>query len=140
VFLRRAAAAFLLLLAFLPFPGLVYAGQELGKVEMYLSLGHPDKALQLLDSIIAANPEGVDAYSSRAFVNLKLTRYKQAIADFSTIIGLQPDDSAAYLSRGLVYDQLHDTGRAAEDYRHACSLGDKAGCVFREQLSTRPQN
>ncbi|MBT0665981.1 tetratricopeptide repeat protein [Geobacter pelophilus] len=137
--LRCAIIALLLQLTCLPLFGFAAAGQELGKVEMYMSQGRADKALAFLDTIIAANPERIDAYSSRAFIYLKLNRHQQAIADFSHIIGLQPDDPSAYLSRGLVYDQLHETERAAADYRHACTLGGKAGCSFLEQLKSRSQ-
>jgi tetratricopeptide (TPR) repeat protein len=112
-------------------------GGQIGKVGMLLSQGRPEAALALLDSIIAANPDNVDAYSSRAFVNLKMVRYQQAIADFSSVIRLQPDDPDCWLSRGMVYDQLHDRERAEADYRKACELGDKSGCSFLEQMSGR---
>jgi tetratricopeptide (TPR) repeat protein len=113
-----------------------WAGQ-LDKVGMYLGLGRPDDALELLDRIISANPQNVDAYSSRAFVNLKLARHNQAISDFSAIINIKPDDPDAWLSRGLVYDQLHDPGRAASDYKQACFLGDSSGCSFLSQMNGR---
>ncbi|GAM10199.1 tetratricopeptide repeat protein 13 [Geobacter sp. OR-1] len=113
------------------------SGAELGKVEMYLSQGHPDKALLYLDNIIAAEPDRVDAYSSRAFVSLKLGRHQQAINDFSRVITLQPKDPSAYLSRGMVYDQLDNQERATSDFQRACNLGDKAGCGFLEQLNYR---
>lgn len=136
---RCAIIALLLQLTCLPLFCFADAGQELGRVEMYLSQGRADKALAFLDSIITANPDRTDAYSSRAFIYLKLNRHQQAIADFSHIIGVQPDDPSAYLSRGLVYGQLGEFDRAAADYRHACTLGDKAGCSFLEQLKSRPQ-
>ena len=109
----------------------------LGKVEMYLSQGRSDLAFALLDDIIAANPERVDAYTSRAFVNLKFNRHREAISDFTTVIMLQPKHPNAYLSRGMVYDQLKEYDLAAVDFRKACELGDKSGCSFQEQLSVR---
>lgn len=118
-------------------PSSVCWGGQLGKVGMYLSQGRPDDALTLLDSIIASNPKDIDAYSSRAFVKLKLSRHKEAIDDFSAIITLQPDNPDAYLSRGMVYDQLHDVDRAASDFRQACVLGDSTGCSFQEQIKER---
>lgn len=114
-------------------------GGQLGKVGMYLSQGRPEEALALLDSVIADSPGNVDAYSSRAFVNLKMGRHRQAIDDFSAVIRLQPDNPNSWLSRGMIYDQLHDRERAEADYRKACTLGDRSGCSFAEQMSGRSE-
>lgn len=114
-------------------------GALTGKVDMYVSQGRSDEALALLDRIIATDADNVDAYFSRAFLNLKLSRHDWAIADFTRIITLRPNDPAAYLSRGLTFDQLQDFDRAASDFRFACSLGDQSGCSFAEQLSRRAQ-
>jgi len=112
-------------------------GDQMGMIEMSISHGRYADALELLDRLVAADPGRVDAYSRRAFVNLKLNRTSQAIVDFSRVIELRPQDSVAYISRGFLHDQQHEQDRAADDFRQACLLGDQGGCRLHEEMRAK---
>jgi Tfp pilus assembly protein PilF len=112
-------------------------GDQMGMVEMSISHGRYADALELLDHLVAADPGRVEAYTRRAFVNLKLNRTSQAIADFSRVIELSPQDSVAYISRGFLHDQQHQQELAAADFRQACQLGDQGGCRLHEEIRAK---
>ena len=56
-----------------------------------------------------------------------------AIADYSRVIELAPDDAEAYNNRGLAYDALGDYEKALDDYQQAVRLRPK----FAEPLSNK---
>ena len=102
------------------------------------------EAIADYDQVIRRNPKHVDAYFNRgdAYYNLgfwqisrikpnkqqcgsrrNLGVYRQAIADYSQVIRLDPKHAAAYFSRGLIYrDKINDRPRAIADLRAAHRL------------------
>ena len=50
----------------------------------------------------------------------------KAIADFTAIIRLNPEDQVAFFKRGLIYADLGQTAKAAKDFDEAGKLGHLA--------------
>jgi tetratricopeptide (TPR) repeat protein len=55
---------------------------------------------------------------------------KRAIADYTQVIQLDPQESAAYNNRGLVYAELGDLMRAIADYTQAIQLDPQYAIAF----------
>jgi len=50
--------------------------------------------------------------------------YNQADNDYSKLIEINPKDTEAYYSRGLLYfDELGNKGKGCADFKKACNLG-----------------
>ena len=103
---------------------------SLEKAGMYIALGQEAKAMDVYARLIAAEPQNIRNYESRAFYFLRLNRLEEALTDFTTILAIDPKYSAGYMSRGLVYNRLGQQERADADYAAACRLGDAGGCSF----------
>lgn len=82
------------------------------------------------DRLIELNPELPEAYYNRARVRTALGEYDAAIADYSQALRLQPQFVAAYINRGLAYQQIATTPQqlqaAIADYTQAIALDDAA--------------
>ncbi len=64
-----------------------------------------------------------DAYSS-------LQQYPEAIADYSRIIEINPEDPLPYNNRGNTYSKLENYEQAIEDYNRAIQLNPKDGDFY----------
>lgn len=60
---------------------------------------------------------------NRAQVNNVLKKFDQAIADFTTLIAMDPHYSEAYFERGNIYRRLGRNEEALEDYHSAIRYG-----------------
>lgn len=85
------------------------------------------EALPLLNEVIGAQPERVEAYVQRAKVRRRLKDDEGAIADYTQAIKLAPT-AALYLSRALVWLSLDQVKGAIADSREVVRLApDLAG-------------
>jgi tetratricopeptide (TPR) repeat protein len=57
----------------------------------YLHLGDGDRAYAAYTAAIEADPVGVDAYLNRANLNVSREQYQEAIADYNSVLGLDPE-------------------------------------------------
>lgn len=78
-----------------------------------------DKALELLDKAIAADPKLTPAYVMRGFVHGAKENLDAALKDFSMAIDLNPEDEHILLVRAATYQQKKDYDRAIEDFSEA---------------------
>jgi tetratricopeptide (TPR) repeat protein len=62
------------------------------------------------------------AYYNRGVAYNKLGRLQEAMKDFNTSIGINPDYADAYNNRGIAYDDLGRDADAIEDFRQAIRL------------------
>ena len=69
------------------------------------------------------------AYFNRALNKAKIGKHTDAIADFTKVIKINPNDNA-YFNRGLSKDFLGDRKGACSDWREALQLGN-ISVVFR---------
>ena len=57
----------------------------------YLHLGQPQRAYEAYTAAIESNPVAVDAYLNRANLNVSLEQYEQAVNDYTSVLGIEPD-------------------------------------------------
>jgi tetratricopeptide (TPR) repeat protein len=78
-------------------------------------------ALDNCNAAIKADPAYIAAYFERAYL-LEETDPSSAIADYTKIIQLRPEDASAYRGRAAVYASLKDYRSALADYTRAIEL------------------
>ncbi len=81
----------------------------------------PKAAVNNYSLAIKANPDYVDALFRRAYL-LEEAAPSKAIADYTNIIRLDPQNAGAYRGRAGVFAYLKDYRRALEDYTRAIEL------------------
>ena len=57
----------------------------------------------------------------------KLGDFKKAVADFTTVIKLDPSNVNAYFNRGSAFDSLGQYDKAVSDYTKALDLDNSSG-------------
>ena len=72
------------------------------------------KASDDCDKAIELNPNGQNLYNVRGFVNLKLGRNDQALADYNTALKLDPNSPHALYGRGLAKKRRGDVDGEAD--------------------------
>lgn len=90
----------------------------------YRTTNH-EKSLKLLSRLIDKSALNLKAIYLRAIIYAKNDNYNKAIADFTSIINLNPNFSDAYLNRGNSYFFLNDIENACKDWNKAKNLGNK---------------
>lgn len=80
-----------------------------------------ESALADCQKAIKLEPNNGPALDSLAFVQLRLSRYKEAIATYGKAID-RYTGASPYYGRALAYEQLHDSGRASADRKEAVRL------------------
>ena len=91
---------------------------------------------------IAIDPKYVDAYSIRALTyyikgtspkhkDSKVQNLSLAIADYTKVIELSPEDAEAYKWRGNSFRHLHDYTNAISDFTKAIELNPKSGDIYK---------
>jgi tetratricopeptide (TPR) repeat protein len=96
-----------------------------------------DRALADLSegSRLAPNNSGVQKYvlETRAGLYFRSGAYDRAIADYTALLGLEPNSAPAYAYRGLVYKALGRTSEAVADLGKAALL-DPSNAALKEEL------
>lgn len=69
----------------------------------------------------------------------KLGQFEQAVADFTTVLRLDPTNVNAYFNRGSAYDSLGQYEKAVADYTHALDLDSSSPDPDRSAGSTSMQ-
>jgi predicted TPR repeat methyltransferase len=91
-----------------------------------LRLGRPAEALAELETLLAVEPQHLDAWGHRAAALAELGRHAEALACADRVLGVAPADALAWLRRGDALQRLR---------RH-----DEAGAAFRQLLTLQPQH
>ncbi len=97
---------------------------------IYMDLGRPDKAIDLLSRLILSNPAWAKAYNNRGVVYYKTGRYGEAIADYTRALALSPDFGEAHVNLGNVYDETGQPQRAVEEYTAAIRINPVYAAAF----------
>jgi tetratricopeptide (TPR) repeat protein len=96
-----------------------------------------DRALADLSegSRLAPHNSGVQKYvlETRAGLYFRSGAYDRAIADYTALLGLEPNSAPAYAYRGLVYKALGRTSEAVADLGKAALL-DPSNAAVKEEL------
>jgi len=88
----------------------------------YKYLQQPNDPLASFSEAISHDDAFVEAYFSRAFNSHQRGTWTEAVADYTQVIQLQPDNAAAYYNRGMVYQKLDKDSLAVRDYSRALKL------------------
>ena len=76
---------------------------------------------------------------ARASVYGKMKEYEKAAADYTTAIGLAPNDYRPYLSRAQCYQQLKDFKKAIADCSTAAKLSPKTSNIYQQRGTIHEQ-
>ncbi|MFI5361669.1 MAG: tetratricopeptide repeat protein [Elusimicrobiota bacterium] len=77
---------------------------------------------------LAVDKRNAKAFDRRGALRLKVGRTSASIDDFDKAIEIDLRFAGAYADRARAYERQGDRKFAAEDYRRACALGEKAAC------------
>ena len=83
--------------------------------------GNLPKAYELYTHLLDISPNHY-LYNHRGLVSLSLSKYNEALHDFSTAIELQPDDIRVYTNRGLAYRMLKNYDLALADFNKSLKI------------------
>src|SRR5436309_2760974 len=90
------------LLLALPTAGAESADALLRSARAALAKGDADRALELTDKAVAADPQGAATRLFRATIHDALRRHVAALADLDKAVALDPRLAAAYNLRGAI--------------------------------------
>ncbi|MBS1994430.1 MAG: TonB family protein [Cyanobacteria bacterium SZAS LIN-3] len=95
-----------------------------------LGLGHLDLALKALNTAISLSESDPEAWALRANCHNLALKHREAIADASKAIELDPDYASPYAYRGDAYEAVHEYDRALQDYSKNVSLDPSASQAY----------
>jgi arylsulfatase A-like enzyme/Tfp pilus assembly protein PilF len=84
--------------------------------------GMPQQAVDLLDVVIAAHPDYVDAYNSLGVAYSRLGRHDRARLMFRRVLELDPTSATAYENLGVDEIAADNAAAAVADLSHALEL------------------
>lgn len=93
-----------------------------GLTETYAAQNQHDKAIQLLNTELAANPDRPGMRLALANLQARSGKYDQAIAAFQALIQKNPKSSSLYLSLGESFRLKGDITAAIDSFRKAKDL------------------
>ena len=79
-------------------------------------------AISLFGHAIERDSSEYLAYGMRALCYTSLEEYDSAVADWSSVLKLCPNDTVAYFQRGALYEQMKQDKNAFADYTKAIEL------------------
>jgi tetratricopeptide (TPR) repeat protein len=88
----------------------------------YLEDGDYDKALRILDELLAERAEYKEAHLAKAITLLQMGRHDESRKSFDRAIGLDDNYAQAYADRGILNDRDGRYEAALRDYRKALKL------------------
>ncbi len=81
-----------------------------------------DKAIQILDRVIAMEPDYAEAWNKRATAHFYQEDYGRSLADIARVLNLEPRHFGALSGLGLVYQALGDNKKALGALREAMKV------------------
>lgn len=110
--------------------------------DAYLHRGHAyaketnlDRAIKDYSMSLTINPNNTDTHYALAMTHFRQNNYEKTAAVLSKAIALKPDFGKAYNGRGQAYLKSGLRDKALIDFRTACELGEKCGCIMLEITS-----
>jgi tetratricopeptide (TPR) repeat protein len=111
-----------------------YGWANINLAEIYQCDSKIDEALALYNEGINYMPEYVKAYYWRSwFFALYMSRYDEAINDFTTSIKLEPKNPHWYLNRSKIYQLKGDIKKATNDIDEAVKISNESAIYLAER-------
>ena len=88
----------------------------------YFEDGMFDDALNSYKKALAENPQLIHANRGIARSLMMLERHEEALSIFNKVIEQEPEFSASYANRGILYDRMQNYTAAIADYEKAVQL------------------
>jgi tetratricopeptide (TPR) repeat protein len=91
-------------------------------------IGKCKEAITSYSKAIALNKNFYQAYNNRAYTNMRMRNYQEALPDLDKAIQLKPDYVQALMNRGDIHNYYYNINRqqAIDDYKRVISVaGDK---------------
>lgn len=98
------------------------------RAQHYKRKGNISGALQDLQ-VLLEQQQHYDAYIMRGHIYRGKQQYAAAAEDYGKAAALKPDESSPLLYRGDCFDLLGKKTQACAEWRKACTLGNKEGCI-----------
>ncbi|MFN7937679.1 MAG: tetratricopeptide repeat protein [Bryobacteraceae bacterium] len=111
-------------------PNLTGAWRYLGL--SYFGIWQDDESLAAYSEAIKRNPKFVDAYLNRAqtYLAMKPPRRREAVADFGSVIALDPANAKALNGRAVALQALGNSQGAIADLQQAIQVQPKAARAY----------
>jgi Flp pilus assembly protein TadD len=90
----------------------------------------PDQALEYLNQALALNPNFAPALNLLGYVQFQKKNFGDAAAAYQRFLELQPNDSKARVSLGIVYEELGKVDLAEEEYKKADGIDGNPEASF----------
>jgi tetratricopeptide (TPR) repeat protein len=84
--------------------------------QMYMLAGRPTNALLAIDQQLQLNPSNQFALLNKAYLNIQVKAFDQAIPPLDMLLQMQPGLPAALMNRAIAYLQLGKLDQAQQDY------------------------
>jgi tetratricopeptide (TPR) repeat protein len=88
-------------------------------------IGDCQQAIAAYSKSISLNPNYAQAYNNRAYTNMRMRNYKDALPDLNKAIQLNPNYIQALMNRGDIHNYYYQIDRqsAIKDYEKVITLG-----------------
>jgi tetratricopeptide (TPR) repeat protein len=96
--------------------GVVYLAYDLYYLQRY------EEALALVNKYDSILPDDKDLALIAGYVHAHDGQSREAVSDFTRALEREPKMATGYVSRGFVFNDLHDAGKAARDFKTAIQL------------------
>jgi tetratricopeptide (TPR) repeat protein len=109
-----------------PVPPLVATENGYFKLgDFYYDQGNCTKAIAEYTKALQLNPAFYQAYNNRAYTNMRMQNYKDALPDLNKAIQLNPNYVNALMNRGDIHNYYYQINRnaAIADYKKVITLG-----------------
>jgi tetratricopeptide (TPR) repeat protein len=111
-----------------------YGWANINLAEIYQSENKTKEALMLYNEALEYNSDDVEYYYWRAwFLTIYMSRYDEAISDFSSAIKLEPKNPNWLLNRSKIYKLKGDLKSAANDINEAIKISKESSSYLAER-------
>jgi membrane associated rhomboid family serine protease len=92
---------------------------EIIKAEELFFAGDTDQAMDILENVLAREPDNALGHFWQGNVFLEIDQYEEALSAFTEAITLDPELTEVYYHRGFAYIQLYRLEDALDDFTHS---------------------
>ena len=98
------------------------------KADLLLSARRDQLALDLLEGVVAKDPDNWDSYTRMMTAWGRLDMCDEAVARVEAFMARHPDHAQAHYARGFCHYKEGRWDQALSDVQRACDLGHQPGC------------